>query len=144
MLEIHGTRDGQFLLIAQMDNDHLCNMISWAIRKAKEIKARADYAGGLDAYQQKLYGVQQVSQEDAAEATRMALQKLYPYLAEAFLRGLEGPRRELVDFLGREAALTGDIPLLGAPRPDDLYEDCDMDMGRMPIDGEDARGMRPW
>ncbi|MCP4544223.1 MAG: hypothetical protein GY832_44490 [Chloroflexi bacterium] len=138
MLEIHGTRKGNVMLIAQMGDDHLCNMISLVIRKAREVKAMADRAAGFDAYQQRLYNVKQVTQEDAAEATRMALQKLYPYLAEAYLRGLEGPRLELVDFLGREEALTSDIPLLNAPEDDwCTYEDMD----RMPINGEEAREM---
>ncbi len=138
MLETHGTREGNVMLIAQMGDDHLCNMISLVIRKAKEVKAMADRAAGFDVYEQRLYGVKQVTQEDAAEATRAALQKLYPYLAEAYLRRLEGPRLELVDFLGREEALTGDIPLLHAPEDDwDTYEDMD----RMPIDGEEAREM---
>jgi hypothetical protein len=111
MLETHVTKDG--------------SMISLVVRKAREVKAMADNASGLDAYHQQLYGIKQVSQEDAAQVTRMALRKLYPYLAEAYLRGLDGPRQELVEFLGRETSLAADIPLLDAPElPED---DDDMD-----------------
>jgi hypothetical protein len=127
MLEIHITKDGAAMLIAQMTDSHLCNMIHLVIHKAREVKAMADRASGFDAYHQQLYGIKQVSQEDAAKATRMALQKLYPYLAEAYLRGLEGPRQELVEFLGREKPLSNDIPLLNAPEIT-LPEDYDYDM----------------
>jgi hypothetical protein len=135
MLEIHRTREGDTMLIAQMSDEHLTNMISMVIRKARQVKEMADSAENINAYHAKLYGVRRVTQEDAAQATREALQKLYPYLAEAYLRDLAGPRTELAAFLGRDAQIETNVPLLA--EPNDPYDDY----GPMPIDGEEAREM---
>lgn len=103
MLEKHTTKDKKTMLIAQMDDQHLTNMIALILRQVGEIRGLTN--DHLSDYERTLYDIPKVSEEEVAMATRLALQKLYPYLAEAYLRGLEGPRKMLVETLGREAAV---------------------------------------
>jgi hypothetical protein len=120
MLEKHTQRDGKTLLIAQMDDDHLNNMIQLVLRKIEEVQSLREPAQ-VDPYEQRLYGLKTITPEDAADAVRELIQKLYPYLAEAYLRGLEGPRIKLIEVLGRDKAIAN-IGGLYLPAPKHDYE----------------------
>lgn len=128
MLETHVTNEGRTLLIAQMDDNHLRNMIRLVLRAIKEVKAKSESAD-MDPYSAALYGIRSVDPQEAAEMNRAAICKLYPYLAEAFLRGMDDLRDEVVSVIGRDSALPGGTPSipaktgLGIIFDDDLYLD---------------------
>lgn len=117
MLERHTTRDGQTMLIAQMENSHLMNYINMRLRKMLEVKESARIIP-TDNYTRRLYGLRAVTEEEAADVNRMALMALYPYLAEAYLRGLDEPRQLLIEVLGRDS-FVGDKMMLPASIDDD-------------------------
>lgn len=114
MLEKHRTRDGTTMLIAQMDDEHLCNTIYCLLRKVQEAQMAAQNIDTATKFQRRLYNLPEVSEEEVADMTRAVIQGLYPYLAEAYLRGLEGPRLVLVEVLGRKDAVSMGVPLLEA------------------------------
>lgn len=104
MLEKHTTKDHETMLIAEMTDEHLTNMIQLII-KDLILPAKSIQEDEYDDFQRALYNLPKVDRRDAGKAVRKAIQKLYPYLSEAYLRGLEGPRLALIDALGRDAAL---------------------------------------
>lgn len=113
MLEHHITREGKRLLIAQMDDEHLNNFVSLILSKVKVVQN----TGGenVTEFHRVLYNLPKIDESARAESTREALQRLYPYLAEAYLRGLEGPRKLLIDVLGREEAVPNYEGILQIP-----------------------------
>lgn len=113
MLEQHITKGGEMCLIAQMNDDHLRRMIRLILKAVVEIKSKSETAD-LDPYQTALYGLRSIDVEDAARVNREAIRKLYPYLAEAYLRGIDDLRDELRDAIGRSEALPGGLPSLSA------------------------------
>ena len=103
MLEKHTTADGQTFLVAEMDDKHLISMINLVSRKILELQNKLKTPSS--AYQQALYGLPKVSEETIASAVRGFIQKLYPYLAEAYLRELKDPLALLRMAVGRDKAL---------------------------------------
>jgi hypothetical protein len=103
MLEKHTTTTGSTILIAEMEDSHLINMINLVSRKILELQNRLKTPSSN--YQQVLYGLPKVNEETIAKAIREFIQKLYPYLAEAYLRGLTEPLVFLRMAVGREKAL---------------------------------------
>ena len=103
MLDMHITKEGKRVLIAQMDDEHLTNFIALVLRQV--LAAQAAKQDDLTDYHRALYDLPTVDDKAVAQLTREALQRLYPYLAEAFLRGLKAPRKLLIEVLGREEAV---------------------------------------
>jgi hypothetical protein len=136
MLEKHKTKDGRTILIAQMSDEHLNNFIALVLRKVE--KAQQAKQQGVTAYHRRLYNLPKIDEESIAEVTREALQRLYPYFAEAYLRDLEDPRKMLTDILGREEAVPdfSGVPQLPDSMPHNLgdLDDTEADLEDVPID----------
>lgn len=121
MLEYHTTTQGKTMLIAQMDDEHLTNMVLLFLNRALELQeAASESNGNVNEYQRHLYGIETIDAETAAKATRSALFKLYPYLSELFFRDLgvgARVREMLQELMGRSGKLELNTPLL-EPRVD--------------------------
>jgi hypothetical protein len=126
MLEKHRTKDGTTMLIAQMDDQHLINMINSMLRKVQEAQRASQNMDKATAFQRRLYNLPEVTEEEVADVTRAVIQGLYPYLAEAYLRDLPGPRLALVEILGRSDAIAMGVPLLEAVNGYNLFPDTEL------------------
>lgn len=130
---VHITRQGKTMPIASMDDNHLVNLINIYYQKIVQIKnARATG----DFFKARLYGVEIIDDETAADIINEAMEKLAPYIAEAYLRGLEGPRvmlQTIFDRTGRLEGFDNLPPQLGRGVVDELIdldlEDPDSDEG---------------
>jgi hypothetical protein len=117
MFGMHVTREGKRMAIAEMKNSHLINMIKLVLSKAIEVKGMADAAQNqtVSRYTQRLYGVKTVSPEEAADLTKLIIEKADPYLLEAYLRGLQEPVEMLQKAIGRSERLNLEVyPSLAA------------------------------
>ena len=114
MLENHVTREGETILIAQMTSPHLLAMINFVLRRIAENKEAMSHQK-LDPYQSAFYGVPKADVESVARANRQAIRKLYPYLAEAYLRGLDEARQALIDVMGRDSGIVMPYAALSSP-----------------------------
>lgn len=101
MLEKHVTREGNELLIAEMSNEHLVNFVNMLLNRASAVKNQS-MTIPQNNYTRKLYGLREVSEEQAAMEVREIIRKLYPYLAELYLRGIDTTRELLAKVLERE------------------------------------------
>lgn len=103
MLEVHRDRDGVEKPIAMMEDDHLVNYVNLMLSRAMAIKD----AGGMQfsRTEQALYGLPQIDDEEIGHKIRSIIQKLYPYLSECYLRGIEDPILLLSEVLGRRGQI---------------------------------------
>lgn len=125
MLETHVTSDGRSVLIAQMNDDHLRNMIRLILKAVREIRAKSE-GNDLNPYHAALYGIRNIDPQEAARINREAIRKLYPYLAEAFLRGLDDLRDEVAEAIGRDSALPGGLPSIASRSSRVVVDDEDL------------------
>lgn len=121
---IHNTKDGESLLVAQMDTSHIMNTIRMVVRKLYEVVVRSEKK--YSRYEMKLYNTSYVSPEETAARVQDGLEWLSPYFFEAFFRMDEvfsdedlcatwlGTIENLKYILKRESALSRDIPALPA------------------------------
>lgn len=106
MLDKHYPRDGGKLLIGQMSDEHLRAMVRLILKGMKENRTAASDTSDINEYQRRLYDLPEIDLAQAARENRQAVQKLYPYLAEMFLReGFDDVRLELIEELGRDSAI---------------------------------------
>lgn len=118
---LHTTQEGKTMLVGQMDTNHLLNLIRMRLRKCNEIYVASKQVGS--AYKTRLYGLQSVSPELAAEQINRELAALSPYVLEAFFRCQEiGSMEQMRDiwelmqsFMERDGQLPADLPLLNRP-----------------------------
>ena len=118
---IHRTKDGKELPIASMDDKHLTNLLNLIFQKAMLVK-QARKTG--DQFKARLYGVQLIDDETAADIMNELIEQGAPYFIEAYLRNLTEPQVMLRTLFERSARLEGfDAlpPLLGSG-------DVDLDM----------------
>lgn len=87
MIEIHTTTTGQKLFISQMNDKHLQNTIKLLCRKIKKLRESVAAPPVVNSEKAAVYGISEVTYGGnvRAELPRI-IRKLYPYLAEAFLR----------------------------------------------------------
>jgi hypothetical protein len=84
----HKTRDGKKMYISQMDNRHLENTIRIILKHIEDAKKVSSQEVPLSKFQQTVYKMNTARVEKKAAQMISALtEKLYPYLAEAMLRG---------------------------------------------------------
>ena len=99
-----------------MKDDHLRNTLNLMGRKLLDFIPDVEDSQMTD-YHKELYEVQDTTPADLGKAIRLAIRNMYPYLAEAFYRdldGLEEVRDALKQVLGRDALPTKPLPnLLG-------------------------------
>lgn len=105
MLESHQPKDGEPLPIAYMSNQHLRNYLAYELRIIEGKIAALSQAN--DPFTLALYGRDATANpEKTGKQVRAAIQRLYPYLAEAFLRGgFEDIRERLQGIMRREGSL---------------------------------------
>jgi hypothetical protein len=138
MLDKHIKRDGSTVLVAQLSDDHLNNFINLVLKQV--MVAQGAKQEGVTEYHRRLYNLPTIDEGTIADLTREALTRLYPYLSEAYLRGLEGPRKLLIKVLGREDAVPNysGVPQLPGRLPVNLGDLDDTNgQDEFPIDLEE-------
>jgi hypothetical protein len=138
---IHRTKEGKEMPIATMTDDHLTNMLNLIYKKAKELKQLRELSG--DSFKARLYGMKIINDEEVADLINSILEYAAPYLQEAYLRGLEGPRNMLIDIFERNARLEGfdNLPALTSRHfvsDDDDGGGTEVDFG---VNGQDMSGI---
>ncbi len=123
MLGTHVTREGDTMLIAQMTDFHLRAFIRLVLRQVRAAR-ESSHNSTFDPYQAALYGIKIQKPKDAAKMSREAIEKLYPYLTEAYLRGFDDIRAELIDVAGRSDAIPNGLPTL--PAQTIYFDDSDI------------------
>lgn len=90
MLRKHYTRGGETMFISQMEDEHLRNTIEIFLREIEKCIGLLDFKVGLSRFKSALY---KVDSEEIADRAEERLQKVvnksYPYLSEALLRGMD-------------------------------------------------------
>jgi hypothetical protein len=81
MINKHTTKDGEILLIAEMDSGHIENYVDMQLRKAVDLDKQ---------YNRKManmYGFKAKSEQEIANNQRSLVITVMPYLSELFFRG---------------------------------------------------------
>lgn len=127
MLEEHRTKDGNVMLIAEMTDSHLKNTIKLFIRKMMEVRHACATQPELGPMERAMYGISEADPTEGGRLLRVITQKLYPYLAELFLRGIDEDseiRLALVEAVGgRSHAVVGAVIRLVSNIDDDDLDD---------------------
>ena len=88
MLKTHTTKSGVAMRICQMEDSHLDNTIKMIVRKIEEAKLLVRSNINADSFTEALYEVDiEAISNRAKEVIPEMTEILYPYLAEAMLRG---------------------------------------------------------
>lgn len=107
MFQKHKTKDGRKMLICEMTNRHLSNTISMLLTQLRQVNDALDGNAKFNATpsQIAMRGVRKASLDfdELAKMQRIIVDKLYPYLAEAFLRGMFELIEEVQAAFGRNA-----------------------------------------
>lgn len=102
------------MFISQMEDDHLRNMIHLLISDLKDAITIFSADKNIPQYKLAIYGLTlDEVQESMGRKVPAVLGKLYPYLAEAFLRDLDGIEKIRVllrEALGRSSRETMSLP----------------------------------
>jgi hypothetical protein len=91
-----------------MSDQHLRNTILLKLRGIIEIRRQTKVMHGvenIDPVNRELYKLNELDPKHAATQIYDVLRRLYPYLAEAYLRGLEGVRETLQEAAGRTTGI---------------------------------------
>jgi len=90
MIEKHKTKDGKLLLVSQMDDNHLKNTIGLVCRAIEKAIEGLEVDTEVSKKQAALYGINRDHiRTHCSNALPVLTQKLYPYAAEAALRGID-------------------------------------------------------
>ena len=90
MLKIHKTRAGEQFFVSQMEDEHLRNTIELYLGQLKQLKGALEAKVTLNPFKSALYNVDVGAiSEKAKGLINGVANKLYPYLAEAMLRGID-------------------------------------------------------
>lgn len=115
MNKLHTTKSGETLMIAQMDDSHLTNHIKLLLRHIEQAKGALGANMKVSKFQSAMYGVNQESLEKkAAKKIKGIADQLYPYLAEAMLRGINFTTelQKIFERTGKEERITVELDLL--------------------------------
>lgn len=90
MFEIHTTREGKQMFISQMEDEHIKNTINLYIKKLEMLKGLTVKVD-LPKFKKALYNIadDEDIQAEAMDKLKDVAKALYPYLAEAMLRGID-------------------------------------------------------
>ena len=102
----HTDREGNTMLIGEMEDGHLINMINLLSRAIERVRKSATVVP-LDEYQAALYGRKAIDAKTAGELARSIIVKAEPYVMEATLRGLQ-IQETVQDMLGRTTRIGED------------------------------------
>jgi len=122
MIGMHQAYNGRKLPIAALSDSHLTNVINAVLTKCDALKEAT--GTNYDAFSRAVYNIPQLDDKAAGERVREMLTWVMPYLAEAYLRGLDEPREHLRVTMDRDSRLES---LIGpdyqlAPGPDEHVE----------------------
>jgi len=88
--QIHVTKEGNKLLISEMENSHLGNTILYILRQIDTAKKMLEGKTERSEFEKAIYGnYKTMDKEDLQEIIRGRSEILQPYLGEAMLRGLD-------------------------------------------------------
>lgn len=107
MFETHTTADGTTLRIYQMTDSHLINTIRLGLRRGLAMRAQTESPiTDASAVNLELYAKTRDAASVAASIKNILIPQLYPYIAEAALRGLTD---QFVDDLRAVVGRTGQV-----------------------------------
>jgi hypothetical protein len=109
--KVHKTREGRQIPIASMEPDHLTNTCNMAFKLC--IEARKAAAAGTDTLDSRLAGVRPMDVDEAVSVIERTMEEFHPYFLEAYLRGLDGPRKMLQAIYNRTEASNVVLPSFG-------------------------------
>lgn len=112
MYTLHNTRDGQQLFISMMEDDHLKNTITLYLGKLKGYKELLDAKINISPIKMAMYGIDTQNMVSQAKTKiKSCCTRLYPYLAEAMLRGIDYKTQlqEIFERTGAEPAFDVDF-----------------------------------
>ena len=89
---VHTDAQGNRMLIAQLDDEHLLNIIAMHIRKIVALRQASENENIVSRFDRALYNLQELNPEVAASQAAQRVSILMPYIMEAYLR-------ELMDFV---------------------------------------------
>lgn len=150
MYKKHTTQTGEKMLIASMSDQHLENTINLILEKLQAINNLMDgtekYSGSPS--QLALRGIRKskLNFDDLANRQRDIMNLLYPYLAEAFLRGMNNkPLQQALGRTGQDKPMTAfESQLLSLGKPSrhvafriESATPCD-------VDEDDDTYVEPW
>ena len=105
MHTIHTTRDGKKMFVAQMHSEHLKNAILLKLRNLNQALGLVGANAVTDKRHHAIYQLDLESIQDrVSEVIPVMLQKLYPFITEAVLRGvswLPEVTTQLQEIMGR-------------------------------------------
>ena len=125
MFKRHKTKDGDEMFISQMEDSHLTNTINYYLRKVREAKDSLTKSVAIDPFKGALYGIEPEAVRNMAMTAVVNLTaKLYPYLSEAMLRGIDF-KEQLQEIYGRTGQEQLSVPrrLLQQPDYDDEHDE---------------------
>lgn len=93
MYEKHKTANGRKMMICQMDDNHLRNTILLFLKNVEEAKTLLTGTVQENKFRSALYGQDENLEKKAKGMIHSLTEKLYPYLAEAMLRGISFTER---------------------------------------------------
>jgi hypothetical protein len=131
MYQTHTDQNGNTKLVAELDDQHLMNIIRYIVRKATGAHAALGNIT-MGEFETKLYGLRKVSEGEFAEKINSTIELLYPYVFEAALRGFV-INKELSQLVGRSTVLVipdfmhKSAPLLGTLMEYDPDSESDFD-----------------
>jgi hypothetical protein len=134
MLEEHYTREGNKMLVAEMEDSHLQNLVKLRIAQLGKLQSQMSENPAMSEFQSRLYGVETVDVKAAARESRNIIKGLYPYLAELYLRGLTDLVEPLRKVIGRDSQLVVGGLFLPANVADNESLDIDQILGNFGLD----------
>ncbi|BAQ65570.1 hypothetical protein [Geminocystis sp. NIES-3709] len=141
MFELHKMKDGNSILICQMDDNHLINFIKLLCRKinqSTQILENSNFKGSV-IFQALNPTLSKGIKEKAEAQIRYATSTISPYVLEATLRGLNITELLQSAFQRTEQmpSINTFLPLLLSPNiNDDDYEDDEEKENFLPIQDE--------
>jgi len=108
MLDAHISKDGTSMLICQMSDRHLANTIRVYCRLIDKAR-RLNQITRLSPLEMRIYGLPKVNEDTVGEAIRRLIEKMVPYLAEAYIRP-DLASTDLVDQVRLAIGRTGALP----------------------------------
>ena len=88
--QTHVTKEGEKMLISEMDNSHLQNTIQYILKQINIAKNMLDGKIERNEFEKAIYGnYKTIDKDELQEIIRTRAELLQPYLGEAMLRGLD-------------------------------------------------------